>query len=120
MDSQITWMPHAGHFICGERCQFRLNTHVNGFIISTVGEFVPVSKMDGAAFEEIGYKRLYETMVFKAKKSKHGCCAYVQKNGNNIDFAGYNKPTDAYNGHMKFIRKYSKQQPTPDARKERG
>jgi len=38
-----TWMPHAGHFILGQMCRFRLNTHVNGYIISTVGEYVPDS-----------------------------------------------------------------------------
>ena len=32
------WMPHAGHFILGSHCRFRLNTYVNGYIVSTVGE----------------------------------------------------------------------------------
>mgnify|MGYP001573416035 FL=1 len=38
-----TWMPHAGHLIVGQHCRFRLNTHVNGYIISTVGEYMPDS-----------------------------------------------------------------------------
>jgi hypothetical protein len=32
------WMPHAGHFCASHRCRFHLNTYVNGYIISTVGE----------------------------------------------------------------------------------
>ena len=34
-------MPHAGHFICSHMCRFKLNTYVNGYIVSTVGEYVP-------------------------------------------------------------------------------
>lgn len=33
-----TWMPHAGHYILGDRCRFVLNTHVGGYIVSTIGE----------------------------------------------------------------------------------
>lgn len=36
--SQWIWMPHPGHFIAANDCNFRMNTYVNGFIISTVGE----------------------------------------------------------------------------------
>ena len=32
------WMPHAGHFCAAHRCRFHLNTCVNGYIVSTVGE----------------------------------------------------------------------------------
>lgn len=35
------WMPHAGHFCGGNECRFRLNTYVNGYIVSTVGEYLP-------------------------------------------------------------------------------
>lgn len=35
------WMPHAGHLCVGEQCLFRLNTFVNGYIVSTVGEYYP-------------------------------------------------------------------------------
>jgi hypothetical protein len=95
------WMPHAGHFICGHLCEFKLNTYVNGYIISTVGEL----RIDGQIVT-VGCDRKYETMVFKAKKSKHKCCLYVQCNGQECDFKGYNTPEDAYLGHMEFCRKY--------------
>jgi|TARA_Y100000310_G_scaffold103241_1_gene101550 hypothetical protein len=32
------WMPHAGHFILGHNCRFRLCTYVGKYIVSTVGE----------------------------------------------------------------------------------
>ena len=34
------WMGHAGHFILGHKCRFHLSTYVNGYIVSTVGEYV--------------------------------------------------------------------------------
>lgn len=36
-------MPHAGHLCVGHMCRFHLNTYVNGYIISTVGELWPGS-----------------------------------------------------------------------------
>ena len=102
------WMPHAGHFICGYKCQFRLNTHVNGYIVSTVGEYKASDRKDNDPFDTIGCDRLYETMVFKAVKSKHGCCPYVQESGSNIDFAGYNEADAARKGHMRLVKKYQR------------
>ena len=119
-----TWMPHAGHFICGNDCQFHINTHVNGYIISTVGEYVPDSAIReirgrqtaliGDAekydygFKEIGVGRTYETMVFKAKKSKNRCCPYEMVSGDDIDFSGFNDPGKAYLGHLRMVSKWKK------------
>jgi hypothetical protein len=41
MKSDWIWMPHAGHLVIGDMCKFRLNTYVNGYIVSTVGEYWP-------------------------------------------------------------------------------
>lgn len=35
------WMPCAGHFICARYCRYHLNTYVNGYIVSTIGEYCP-------------------------------------------------------------------------------
>ena len=132
------WMPHAGHFILGHKCQFKLNTYVGGYIVSTVGEL----ELDRASkeihaeiydkkwfdknkhlkgddfnyayfkrfgFEEIGMNRTYETMVFKAKKSKHKCCPFEIIVSKEVDFRGYNKPEDAFKGHMELCKKWSKE-----------
>ena len=105
---KFVWMPHAGHFICGSRCQFKLNTYVGGYIVSTVGELPDTFKEESGKFTTIGLDRLYETMVFKARKSNNKCCPYEQTSGSEIDFAGYNKPEDAMVGHMKLCMKWAK------------
>jgi len=100
MKSDWIWMPHPGHFICSYACRFVLNTYVNGYIVSTVGEYFPDSrvreimancrnvKIEGQGdtwdanylkkigYEEIGANRKYESMVFKAAKAKDKCCPY--------------------------------------------
>ena len=136
MKSDWVWMPHAGHFILGDRCRFHLSTYVSGNIVSTVGELwnergvrevhakVYDDKwlqdnvhrrgddFDHAYFERFGYEevgcdRKYETMVFKAKKSKHRCCLY-RMIGSEKDFEGYNDADKAYLGHLKMCRKYER------------
>jgi hypothetical protein len=126
----MIWMPHAGHFIGSAYCRFHLNTYVNGYIISTVGEYVPDSQvrrilresrgrltdLRGDAeeaefgFEELGYHRLYETMVFRAVKriAKETCCPYRMQSGSELDMRGYNKAEDAYRGHLSLLRKWAK------------
>ena len=125
-EPKIIWMPHPGHFICADHCRFILNAYVNGFIVSTVGEYVPDSQvrkifresrgretdLRGDAeevefgFEEIGGNRLYETMVFKAIKSEYTCCPYRMESGSEIDAQGYNEADLAYKGHMDLMEKY--------------
>lgn len=106
-------MPHAGHFICAYQCHFKLNTYVGGYIVSTVGEMANTNefhkKLKTNDWEEIGVGRKYETMVFKAKKSKDKCCSYEAIiAGGEIDIKGYNKSEDAYKGHLKMCNKYAK------------
>ena len=131
------WMGHAGHFICGAECQFRLNTYVGKYIVSTVGElwndrevrkilaksrnpkwFNENQMLKGDAFdaayrkkwgfEDIGCDRKYETAVFKAKKSNHKCCPYEAISWEEIDFCGYNTAEEAYAGHLRMCNKWSK------------
>jgi len=129
------WMPHAGHFILGNKCRFHLNTYVGKYIVSTVGElwndadirriyagiydkewyaknqFKKGDNFDSAYFEKFGYEELgiertYETMVFRAKKSEHKCCPYERIAGE-IDFDGYKSADDAYSGHLKMCKKWA-------------
>lgn len=131
------WMPHAGHFILGDECRFHLNTYVGGYIVSTVGEYWPDSEvrkihaqvmgkkiagrgdewdanyMREFGFTAIGLNRLYETMVFKARRANHNgedwqCCPWEMVNPDNVDFAAYNTATDAYKGHLKMCRRWAK------------
>ena len=131
------WMPHPAHFICSSKCQFHLATYVGKYIVSTVGELwnericreihakvcnpewlkenkhLKGDEFDHAYFkkfgyEEIGYERTYETMVFEAKKVKSKCCPFKIIVEKEVDFLGYNKPEDAVKGHMKLCNKWSK------------
>lgn len=120
------FMPHAGHFIAGSKCQFRLNTYVNGYIVSTVGEYVvdsvvrqimcesrgiPFVQGDRGehefGYEDIGLDRKYETMVFKAQKAEDKCCPYKIIVQDEMDFAAYNERDEAYVGHMGMCEKWS-------------
>lgn len=126
-------MPHPGHLCVARDCRFHLNTYVGGYIVSTVGEYWPDSRVREInakcrgkiirgigdewdinyfkefGYEEIGYNRKYETMVFKAKKSKNKeCCPYDVADLSELDIEGYNTPDDAVKGHMKLCLKWSK------------
>lgn len=131
------WMPHPGHFICGMNCRFRLNTCVGKYIVSTVGELwlergareihakihnpdwyyknqlLKGDEFDNAymkqfGYEDVGYGRKYETMVFLAKKSENKCCPFEMVTPSDVDCMGYNTPEEAYGGHMKMCLKWSK------------
>jgi hypothetical protein len=124
-------MPHPGHFICSRDCGFVLNTKVSNYIVSTVGEYFPDAEvrelfaksrgikltgigdarrndyMERIGFEEIGFGRKYETMVFKAKPNpEHRCCPWSAESFSEIDMNGYNDPGDAYDGHMAMCDKW--------------
>ena len=109
------WMPHNGHFICGDRCHFTLNTYIGKYIVSTIGELPETlkeyikDKKFMSQFQEIGCGRKYETMVWKAKRSVHECCPWeiIVADGE-LDFEAYNTAGDAYKGHLKLCNKWSK------------
>lgn len=130
--SKWVWMPHPGHFICASECQFVLNTYVGGFIVSTVGEYIPseismkikmesrgvatdkkgdallAQYLDLFGYEDIGCNRKYETMVFKAKKiSNRDCCMYRASDFGEVDFDGYMDAVEATKGHYEMCQKWS-------------
>jgi len=100
------YMPHPGHFIEASNCRFILNTYVGKYIVSTVGEYV--SPLSDKEFAQIGFNRLYETMVFTAQKTKTKCCPYMVKDYTELEMIGYNDAGEAYKGHLKACKKWSK------------
>jgi hypothetical protein len=131
------WMAHPGHFICSKNCKFFLNTYVGKYIVSSVGElwlerssreiharindpiWYDLNKhllgdefdyvyMKRFGYEDIGLDRKYETIVFKAKKSKNKCCPYEIIVSKEVETNCYNSPEDAYKGHLKLCKKWSK------------
>jgi len=133
--SDWKWFGHAGHFICSQWCRFHLCTQVGKYLISTVGEYVPDSDVRGViaesrgiklegqgdarladymekvGFEEIGYQRKYETMVFEAGKpctiADCNCGLPVPANYSDLDTAGYNDAGEATRGHYDLCNKWA-------------
>lgn len=108
--TEMIWMGHAGHFICGRECQFRLNTYVNGFIVSTLGELKYRGDRDEAPFRALGADKdsLYETMVFHARKTNEPCCPYEQVDGSDLDSMRYATAGAAYEGHLAMLKKWAR------------
>ncbi len=129
------WFGNAGHLCVGHYCRFHLCTQVGEYLISTVGQYFPdlqvreilaksrgiglegrgdereADFMEKIGFQEIGYGRLYETMVFKAgsKCNASKCkCGMPQIRGNELDMKGYNNAKCATEGHLNMCKKYSK------------
>jgi hypothetical protein len=96
----------AGHLIVSDYCRFHLSTEVGDVLVSTIGAYVSPSKPDG--FTTIGCGRLYETMVFRlgATVCDCGCGEREVASFGEIDFAGYNDPRAATDGHEAMIEKY--------------
>lgn len=135
------WFGNAGHFICARWCQFHLCTQVGRWLVSTVGEYVPdeaireihcqvrniplegcgdarlADYMKKVGFQEIGYGRTYETMVFRAGtpcKAPSCDCMLPEIDGSELDSDGYNSAGDATAGHYKPCEKWSKLDAAPE------
>ena len=135
--SKWVWFGNAAHFIGGRSCRFHMATQVGDYLVSTVGQLwfdEPVRKihaqfhdpvwfrenatkrgddwdhayMERFGYENIGYKRKYETMVFKAGASctAEGCgCGLPSVAGTELDFDGYNDAKAATEGHRAMCLK---------------
>lgn len=124
------WFGNAGHFICGFWCRFHLCTKIGDFLVSTVGEYVPMEgvreiqaeirglQLEGKrgsearlwsylkenGYEEIGCDRLYETMVFRAGEpcTRENCnCGLPElSSAEELVAQGYNDRGAAARGHI--------------------
>jgi hypothetical protein len=107
--SDWVWYGFPGHFIGARSCQFRLNTLVGEFIVSTVGEYYPHG-LEQEKPSSIGSDRLYETMVFRAtgKCDTEGCgCGMPTHNGSELDFEPYNDRAAATVGHRAMCERWA-------------
>lgn len=74
MKARITWRGWPGHFICGYRCVFHLNTLIEydeiRIVVSTVGLMLKdgwdKAKTWSGRFDTVGCDRYFETMAFHA------------------------------------------------------
>lgn len=107
--SRIDW-EKPSHFIASEYCRFGQSTAIPGYIISSVGDYVPHHKGEQAP---IGYQRTYETMVFRwnGKKCVDKDCdcggvPLVEK-FRELDMIGANDPATCKANHEKLVTKWT-------------
>jgi hypothetical protein len=95
----------AGHFIAADRCRFHLHTHVNGYCVSTVGEYYPLWLSKDESADEpatIGLGRLYETMVFRLSGNGEDLESY-----GDLEMTPYNTRDAANDGHERAVCKWA-------------
>ncbi len=120
--SEWKWFGNAAHFCLGQWCRFHLATQVGPWLISTVGELVPLSCSQGSEKkehewlnthplgEEIAYGRLFETMVFKAGEpcnSEYCDCGIPEPSGHELARLPANSRKDAADNHMLLCMKWA-------------
>lgn len=138
--SEWKWFGAAGHLIVASDCRFHLTTVIGPYVVSTVGEYWPdravreihaqvrnpnwlaknkskkgdefdYAYMKEFGFQEIGFNRTYETMVFKldylCDKEECGRCGWPQIVPSELDMQGYSAAGDAQRGHMEMCEKWA-------------
>lgn len=106
---KVTYMGHPAHFCEASRCRFFLSSHVNGFIVSTVGELVRAGKGE-FDFTSLSADpgMFYETKVFHAKKAHRVCCPFTVKSLTELDGRLYKTADEATKGHHALLAKWAK------------
>jgi len=73
--AKVTYRGWPGHFICGDRCVFHLNTLIElrdvRIVVSTVGmmlDYHAPNFPNKLKYDKIGLYRYYETMAFHAER----------------------------------------------------
>jgi hypothetical protein len=98
MSRVYTGMP--GHFIAARQCCHHITTRINGkWLVSTVGCYHPLGHDDDPA-EPIGYKRMYETMVFAIGEDGE------ISDWSELECKGYQGAEAADAGHEALCQKY--------------
>jgi len=133
--SEWEWFGNAAHLIVGSHCRFHLATRVGPWLVSTVGEYVPdyavreimaqrrgfdlegqgdareADWLKKHGFEEIGFGRKYETMVFRwarlCDSEECGCGLPTPDDWEELDSDGYNDAASATRGHYAMCERWS-------------
>jgi hypothetical protein len=131
--SEWQWFGKPGHFICAYDCRFHMCTKVGDYLVSTVGEYLPdesireikaqqrgfvlegrgdmrrADYMEKVGYEEIGYARKYETMVFKTDgtscDSEDCNCGVPGIIPTELEMGAYNDAGAATTGHLAICEK---------------
>lgn len=97
------WYGFPGHFVDGGRCAFHLTTRIGGYLISTIGCYLPEGAQE---YKEIGWKRKFETYVFTCDGDNSDGDPHIT-NLYEISSKAYNKSIDAEEGHYRICWKYA-------------
>ena len=109
--TKIIWHGQAGHFVCWRRCIWHLCTEVNGYVISTIGEFYPDMHYDNMGeMESLGLvpEQFYESGVFEVGGHCSCGCGQPLQSGSALYMNRYKTPLEARLEHMKLVEEYSK------------
>lgn len=133
--SEWRWFGTAVHFLAGEACRFHMATVIGDYVVSTVGAYLPDSKvweiyaesrglklegqgdyrkadwMKKVGYEDIGDGRKYETMVFRldgyCDAPDCRCGGGPRIDPSELDFSSYNDALAARLGHMAMCEKWA-------------
>ncbi len=100
------WYGYAGHFIGGKRCAYHLCTRIRGYMISTIGHYMPKG-IDEMETIGSGKDALFETMVFKCSGEDMYGNPIIDDWGS-IDGDRYADSLSAEKGHYEYLAKYKK------------
>lgn len=134
-EAEWRWFGCAGHLIVARWCQFHLCTQVGEFLVSTVGEYVPdetvreilastrgvvlegqgdarlADYMRKLGYEQIGYGRTYETLVFRTTgdvcHAPDCACGLPTVDYRELDGRGYTSAGAATLGHLDVCRQFA-------------
>lgn len=105
--SEWVWYGYAGHLCVGRRCAYHMATRIGGFLVSTVGHFLP----DGKTMEHIGGPDdFFETFVFRCD----GETADGDPNLTSLEEVftrRYAKSIDAERGHRQICDEFADKKP---------
>ena len=108
------WFGSPGHLCVAHDCHFHLCTQVGSYLVSTVGEYIPDPRIPRVStprragrWQEIGYQRLYETMVFASGKLCDCGCGLPEIDGSELACVGYNTAAAATIGHRALCEEWA-------------
>lgn len=108
---RIATVNKPAHFIAAEHCRFGRASTRKGlpFVVSSVGDYWPPG---ATGRHTIGYKRTYETLVFKGWRGKRclakecGCRVPLGFKWLEIDGVFANTKAECLRNHAAMVRKY--------------
>ena len=106
-ENKWEWYGLPAHLCVSAYCRFHLVTRIGKYVISTVGDYHPRNQAYDGPAEEIGFKRLYETYVFKWK-GRCPCCNMPKIILDEIKSIGCNDAKTARKNHMDLCYEFAR------------